>query len=123
MRNEPTFGVLKRKTLASVTGAEVDSDRIEFMTTRGRKFVLYHSQGCCEHVRLAEVIGDVNDLIGTPILYAAEVSSEGHPAPEHPDSYTWTFYRLTTIKGSVTLRWLGESNGYYSESVSFVEIS
>jgi hypothetical protein len=37
------------------------------------------------------------------------------------ESYTWTFYRFGTRRGSVTVRWLGHSNGYYSEGVS-VEI-
>ena len=37
------------------------------------------------------------------------------------DSGTWTFYRIQTDKGVAVLRWLGTSNGYYGESVQFVE--
>jgi hypothetical protein len=65
---------------------------------------------------LEEVIGDLNDLIGSPIIRATEdVSKE----KEYP---TWTFYNIATSKGHVTLRWCGESNGYYSESVDFCRL-
>lgn len=41
---------------------------------------------------------------------------------KYSESYTWTFYRLQTTRGLVVMRWYGESNGYYSESVEFAEV-
>ena len=90
----------------------------------GRCFEMYHRQSCCESVTLEEVVGDLDDLIGAPLLLVEESSSGNVPPPheQRPESYTWTFYRLGTIKGSVVLRWYGESNGYYSESVDIRQI-
>lgn len=80
----------------------------------------YHEQDCCESVYIEDIEGDLQDLVGSPILMAEEVTRQG---PEDDDddnwveSYTWTFYKFATLKGSVTVRFYGSSNGYYSESV------
>ena len=84
------------------------------------RFVFFHSQDCCEHVSIEDVCGDLEDLVGEPLLLAEEVSGETPVDFNEADheSVTWTFYKFATRKGYVDVRWLGESNGYYSESVS-----
>lgn len=120
--NYANFSDLKGKTLLSVTGA-IGDDIIEFKTDDGKTFRLYHSQDCCENVVVNDICGELSDLVGTPILQAEESESKDPVSGvKCYDSFTFTFYRLATIKGAVTIRWLGESNGYYSESVSFCEL-
>ena len=84
------------------------------------RFVFFHAQDCCEHVSIEDVCGDLEDLVGEPLLLAEEVSGETPVEFNEADheSVTWTFYKFATRKGYVDVRWLGESNGYYSESVS-----
>jgi hypothetical protein len=119
-----SFESLVGKTLRSVEGAKKHSRVITFETTTGEKFEMDHEQDCCESVLVEDVCGEVEDLIGSPIVQA-EVSTNrndnpsGVPTLEYQDSFTWTFYRIATAKGQVVLRWYGESNGYYSETVSF----
>lgn len=108
---------LEGLTMRSITG-KVGDDEMRLETTDGRVFLFYHEADCCESVTIEEIHGDLQDLIGTPILVAKESSSEA-PSTE---SATWTFYRFQTIKGAVQVRWLGESNGYYSEDVSLREL-
>ena len=115
------FEDLKGKILLNIEN--VDNFELIFTLAAG-KYALNHDQDCCEDVRIVDINGNLDDLIGTPILLAEEVISdnknpEGIDPPIYLDSFTWTFYKLATIKGYVTIRWLGESNGYYSEHVSF----
>jgi len=101
-----------------VTQINNDGEQIDFYCSNGRKFKMYHQQDCCENVSVEEIIGDLDDLIGTPILEAEERSQRDTDTSE---SGTWTFYEIRTNKGSVTIRWYGSSNGYYSEEVDFCE--
>lgn len=96
---------------------------VVFITMKGKKYRMWHEQDCCESVYLYDGADDIQDILDHPILLAEEVTSrENPPETEFVDSFTWTFYKLATVKGNVTLRWLGESNGYYSEAVDFEEV-
>lgn len=116
--------VLLGKTITGIVGAEVGERRIIFSCSDGTKYKMFHYQDCCEDVYIEDIIGDVHTLIGTPVLMAEDVSNEcdKKALDEFTESYTWTWYKLATIKGYVTIRWYGESNGFYSESVDFEEI-
>lgn len=112
------------KTLVSVENQ--GDEEIVFTADDGKKWKLYHDQDCCESVRVEDVIGNLSDLVGSPVLMAEEVDNEDTPPVDPADaeeSYTWTFYKFATIKGYVTIRFYGTSNGYYSESVDFTELT
>lgn len=116
------FKELVGETLSSVEG-KVGDEEIIFTTKSGRKFKLYHIQDCCESVLVNDICGDWADLLSLPIVQAEEITETPfYPHSDwRPESFTWTFYKISTRKGTVTIRWWGESNGYYSESVDFEE--
>lgn len=58
-------------------------------------------------VELEDMVGDLTDLMGNPILRAEERRSDTQGGE-------WTFYEMATILGSVTLRFYGPSNDHYS---------
>lgn len=149
------FANMVGRTMVSATGS-VGEDTMTFRSDDGWQFSFYHNQDCCESVYIEDICGDLEDLVGAPVLLAEEVSSQEREErltrlsdpttfrvedldaeqkacergdvildkplpPVSADSYTWTFYRFATAKGHVTVRWLGVSNGYYSERVTFYE--
>lgn len=111
------------KTLVSVTGAEHGSETITFETSDGEVYMMRHDQDCCEEVEIEDICGEVNDILNSPITMASEESNKENPvdvpAKKYQESFTWTFYKIGTAKGSITIRWYGSSNGYYSEEVEF----
>lgn len=114
------FEELVGKTFTAIDGACKGSREILFKTDTAEVYKMYHEQDCCERVEVEDICGDIEDLIGTPILAAEEVvkDNEGESLGEYDESFTWTFYKLSTIKGDVTIRWYGTSNDYYSEKVT-----
>lgn len=145
------FSVLVGRTLKSI---ENKGEEIIFETTDGERYKQSYYSDCCASCSVEEIHGDLEDLVGFPILMAEEVSNKepdaaliasrtiayetakaefkpeyefywSGPSPDNDwedDSETWTFYKAATIKGSVTIRWYGSSNGYYSESPTFEKL-
>jgi hypothetical protein len=116
----PEFVDLKGKRLTAVTLAD---DIVRFVCEDGKAYHLQPIPTCSESVDLVDVNGDLADLVGEVLGAEESSNSEDPPQAEEwtPESYTWTFYRIWTIKGSVVLRWYGTSNGYYCEAPQFTE--
>src|ERR1035437_4618441 len=97
------FSVLLGETLTSCERSGDDS--VSFETADGLKFLMDHDQDCCESVYIESIVGDLADLIGSPILMAEESVCTNNGDDE------WTFYKLATIKGFVDIRWCGSTDG------------
>jgi len=80
--------LMKGLTFVKVEGA-VGSDEMLFETAEGARFVFGHYQNCCERVDINDITGDLEDLVGEPLLIAEEVSGvdlfvEGVTVAEKP---------------------------------------
>lgn len=115
------FTDLIGKVFTSVKKLDNDRDELHFIAPDNH-YCFLHDQSCCEQVYLESIVGDLEDLINTPIL-KAEVFTQSFDTGGYSDSsYTYSFYKFATIKGFVDVRWVGESNGYYSEEVEFYTV-
>ncbi len=96
------------KTIAKISGMDKESVEVEIRFEDGAEITFWHEQECCEDVRLVDFECDT-----TP--GAVIISAEG--VEDRYAGDTWTFYKIETTKGEIWMRWMGESNGYYSEEV------
>lgn len=124
MNQDSTPELLIGKTLKSVEISD-RQDAMEFTCEDGESFRAYHMQDCCEEVSIYDISGDLASLIGSPIVAASsDEDSVNWPVDakydNYVDSFTWTMHSFQTESGAkVVVRWLGLSNGWYSESVYF----
>jgi len=98
----------------------LNGDSLCILTDKYR-YDLYHEQDCCEYVRLVKVIGDIDNILNEEIIFAEEDAGANDPdwyGDNYNDSHTWTKFVLGTKNANVEFWFLGESNGYYGESIS-----
>lgn len=110
------------KHIVEVRGLEKGSEEVYIITDTGFVVKFYHYQDCCESVSLTdyETELDINDIRNNPPLIISAEESSNQRETDY-DRETWTFYKIETNKGGIWMRWHGESNGFYSESVDLKE--
>jgi len=124
--NYANFFELKGKTITSIQGSKSDDGDTIITTSDGSSYTLTHIQDCCEHVRVYGTVGNIDDVLNEEVIAAEDTNPMDNPnAPDYKayDSATWTQFRIVTNKGTFEMWWLGESNGYYSETVSVIKNS
>ena len=113
-----TMNHLLGKTISEISE---QGETIKF--TNGQSVKIYHLQDCCESCGIDNIFGDLQSLIDSPIVAVSEDCEEPEycKGRTYSDSYTWTNYYFRTQNGNwATIHWLGESNGYYSETPQIV---
>jgi len=102
-----------------------DNDCLLFETNDGFHYEMKHEQSCCESVYLVDFdINQTKEILLNQIIINASCEKQAGDDDNRPsnkyenDLEQWTFYKINTNKGSLTLRWYGSSNGYYSVSVN-----
>ena len=111
---------------------EDKKDDIILFTGEDFVYKLYsegNDDGNCNEVIIDDIVGDLQDLVGSPLLVAELITSKHNsdkysvpPGKKTCGEWTWSFYKFATAKGYVDIKWWGDSNGYYSETAYFKRI-
>lgn len=119
------------KILIGRTLTDIDiyraSEEMRLADTEGRRYRFYHQQEGDEKVTLHDFVGNMAHLLRSPLTQAEKVTiKDTHPEDMKNgyarEGFTWTFYKLATKEGGVTLRWLGTSHGRHPADVSFAPV-
>jgi len=109
------FSDLVGHTLTSITHEKEHALRFRgetlvFQSKTAKWTQNFHADENDLDIYIESIVGDFKDLLETPILVAEECTGSCEEG-------TYTFYKLATVRGWVDIRWVGESNGYYSETM------
>jgi hypothetical protein len=119
-RKHVEFSALVGEVLDAVD-IDREKDQILLTTRSGRNFLVYHKQDCCETVAISGQDGSFDKLIGKPIVEARDITVDTSEEAAG-SSQTTTILVFRVDDQTVISRWIGDSNGYYSESVDIAEL-
>lgn len=97
-----------------ITAIDVDEKEpaLAFTMDDGSVFELYHEYECCESVCIDKMdIDDLKGAIGDGLVTFKVKVTKG-------DDVTHTFVDVATKTHTATVAFKGESNGFYSETIS-----
>ena len=123
MRNECDTKSLAGEVLKYID-IDPEKDEILLTTESGRQILIHHVQDCYESVAIEGTDGEWRELVGKPLVEVTQEETEGgEPPSEYSESWTRTTLMFKVNDATVISRWIGESNGYYSESVDICELT
>lgn len=82
-------------------------------------FILHFNEICCDRGYIADICGDLKDLIGVPILDASFESNSSKVDISVDKDVCWAYYKLSTINGYVSIRWIADGYYFYGTEVIF----
>jgi len=105
-----------------LTHIDTDEKNNEIMLTTesGKIIKIFHDQDCCETVAIEDTEGEWHKLVGKVIVEASKDEKQGEC---DYGSITETTLKFRVDDATVISRWIGESNGYYSESVDIEDVT
>lgn len=118
---------LKGQVIKAITFEHDRHDTSLVITTATGMYKLKHIQDCCESVTIVAQLGNIFDVLEVPITLAEEDCTDTMPPAfgvdkESHESVTYSTYTLTASSGTWKFLVIGESNGYYGETMSFNKI-
>ena len=111
MRINPLIG----KTLTAIYLSD-DNESLKFEFTEGEPLVVGTEGDCCSYTWI-ENIENPEAVIGSPVLVAEDISMPEATEPstkiEYHDSIAFYGFKISTLKGTCTIDYRNNSNGYY----------
>jgi hypothetical protein len=122
-----SFDSMLGKVMTTITlikdASATDDYGLKFVSVDDCRFYFSGDLSYQSSVRIADVYGDLGDLVGHPMLEAKEIiHDEPKELTTNESDTLWTFYRFSTVKGTVIVRFLGETTSpWYGITVEFEE--